>query len=283
MISRTAVGISIVFLSASPAGSQTYPGLSFDQTVSASRPVNTAHDTSTTAVLHFLTSRGNIRVDIEGQAFPTGNLPMGKHHSVMLLTDSGAKVTFLNEDEKQYVSVNPVMMMEGMRKMLESMGGQIIIDTAGTRLTLDSLGAGPVVDGHPTLRYHLTTALRMSLSMRGTPSGFEEESVEDILVAPDVTDMADVTASMTRLMDMGQAMGMAPEFTERAKALQRKIPGLPLRVTKVQTVRTNGRTHTSSQDIVISNVRRVQVPSSAFAVPAGYTQVATPRLPSVNQ
>jgi hypothetical protein len=140
-----------------------------------------------------------------------------------------------------------------------------------------------VVDGHATLRYHVTTSLRVSMSMGANTSGFEQQSVEDILVAPDVTDMADVNASMTRLMDMGQVMGMAPEFTERAKALQRKIPGLPLRVTKVQTVTTNGRTRTSSQDIVISNVRRVQVPVSAFEVPAGFTQMATPKLPGTNE
>jgi hypothetical protein len=282
MIGRVAVALSILSLSVASAGSQTYPGLSFDQTIHASRSLNTTGDTSV-AVLHFLTSRGNIRIDVEGQMPGAGNLQSGKRRSVMLLTDTGTKITFLNPDEKQYISLNPVTMMEGMKQMLESMGGQVIIDTAGTRLALDSLGPGPEVDGHPTLRYHLMTSLRMSVSMMGNPSGFEQQSVEDILVASDLTDLGDVNASLTRLMDMGQAMGMAPEFTERAKALQRRIHGLPLRVTKVQTVKTNGRTRSSTQDIVVSNVKRIQIPASAFAIPAGYTQLATPTLPSVNE
>jgi len=233
--------------------------------------------------MHFLTSRGSIRVDIDGQLPGAANLAGGKRRSVMILTDSGARVILLNEDEKQYISLNPVTMMEGMKKMLESMGGQVIIDTARTKLRLDSVGDGPVVDGHPTLRYHLLTSLHMSMSMMGNTSELEQESVDDILAAADITDLADVTASMARLMDMGQAMGMAPDFTERAKALQRRIRGLPLRVTKVQTITANGRTRTSSQDIVISNVKRVAVPSSAFAIPAGYTPVAVPKPPTVNQ
>jgi len=282
MIGRVPVAVAIVFLSAASAGGQTHPGLSFDQTIRASRALNTSDDTST-VVMHFLTSRGSIRVDIEGQMPGAANLPSGKRRSVMILTDSGSKVILLNEDQKQYISLNPVTMMEGMKKVLESMGGQVIIDTARTKLRLDSMGAGPVVDGHPTLRYHLLTSLRMSMSMMGNTSELEQESVDDILAATDITDLADVTASMTRLMDMGQAMGMAPDFTERAKALQRRIRGLPLRVTKVQTITANGRTRTSSQDIVVSNVKRVEVPSSAFAIPAGYTQVAMPKLPAVNQ
>ena len=283
MIIRTVVALSIACVAyATGTSGQSYPGLAFDQTVHQARDLNTSNDT-VSAVLHFTTSRGNIRVDIEGHMPTAGNFLSGGGHSIMLLTDSGTKLTFISDERKQYVSINPVATMEAMRKMLEATGAQIIVDSSGTDISLDSLGPGPRIDGHPTLRYRLTSSLRVSVVMRGTASGFEQHSVEDILVGADFTDLADVTQSLTRLLDMGQAMGLAPAFMERAKAMQGRIHGLPLRVTKVLTVKTNGVTRTGSQDIVVSNVRRIQVPASTFAIPAGYSQLTTPMSPGVNQ
>ena len=283
MIVRNTIASLIAVLSARTAASQSYPGLSFDQTIHASRGPNGVGDTSV-AVLHFLTSRGNIRVSVDGELRGSPGIPVGQRHAVILLTDSGNTVSFLNEDQKQYISLNPIAAMQSMRKKLEAMGGQIIIDTAATRLALDSLGPGPTVEGHPTLHYRLTTALGVSVVMRGTASGFEDESVQDILVAADLTGLEDLYGATLRLLDMGQTLGLAPEFMERTKALQKRMTGLPLRVTKVRKLSTNGRAaRTATEDIAVSNIKRLQVPASAFAIPAGYTRLATPTMPGVNQ
>lgn len=282
MIGRTVVALSIISAACTTSGAQSYPGLAFDETVRETRAPNTSGDTGS-AVMHFLTSRGNLRVEVEGPIPDAGNLPTGKGRSVMLLTDSGNKVTFINVDEKRYMSINPNAMVESVKKMMEAMGGQIVIDTAATKLNLDSLGPGPSVDGHPILRYRLTTSFRMTMAMMGNSSTMEQQSVEEIQAAADLVDLVDVNTSVNRLADMGQTMGMSPEFMERAKAMQKKIRGFPIRVNKVQTVKAGARTRTSSQDIAVSNIKRVQVPDSAFAIPAGYAPLATPKLPGVDQ
>ena len=284
MITKPVVALAVAsFAYAAASAAQTYPGLAFDQTVHQGRDLNTSDDT-VSAVLHFTTSRGNIRVEIEGKTPATAGFLGSKHRSIMLLTDTGTKITFINDERKEYFSLNPVASAEAIKKSLEAMGGKIIVDSTHSGLSLDSLGPGPVVDGHPTLHYRLTDSLRVAVVMRGTPSGFEQHSVEDILVAADLTDLPGVTESLAHLLDMGRAMGLAPAFVQQAKAMQGRIHGLPLRVTKVMSVSTNGgRTRTGSQDIVVSNVRRIQVPDSAFAVPAGYSQLTPPRLPAVNQ
>lgn len=280
MIGRTVVALSIISgVSAATSAAQSHPGLAFDETIHESKAVNPTGDTSS-AVLHFLASRGNLRIDVEGEMPGAGRLPIGNGHSVMLLTDSGTTITFVNVDAKQYISIKPNAMMEGMKKMMEAMGGQVIIDTAGTKLDLDSLGPGPSIDGHPILRYRLTTALRMTIVMMGNTTTTEQRSVDEIQAAADLTDLGDLTSSVNRLADIGQTMGLAAEFMERAKALQRRIRGFPLRVTKVQTVTTEGRTRTSNQDIKVSNIKRVDVPESAFAIPAGYAPIAMPKLPA---
>jgi hypothetical protein len=201
----------------------------------------------------------------------------------LLLTDSGATITFINVEQKQYMSVKPNAMMEGVKKMMEAMGGTIVIDTGATKLALDSLGAGPVITGHPTLHYRLTTSLRMTMAMMGDSHTMEQQSVEDIYSATDLMDLTDLNVSMNRLADIGQTVGLAPDFMDRAKALQKKIRGLPIRVTKVQTVKTEGRTRTVNEDIVVSNIKRVEVPDSAFAIPAGYTPIAMPKLPATDE
>ncbi len=283
MIVRTVLVFSATaLLSAGRAMAQTHPGLAFDQTVHSTRGQSQANDTST-AVLHFTSSRGNVRVDIEGAMPDAGRLLAGNGHSAMLFTDSGATITFINLDQKQYITVNPVAMMEGAKKMMESVGAKIVIDSAATNLALDSLGPGPVIDNHPTLRYTLKTSLRMTMAMMGRNSTIEEESVDDIYAATDLVDMTDVSSSLNRLADIGQSVGLAPGFMERAKALQKRIRGLPVRVTKVQTVKTEGRTRSIAQDMEVTNVRRLQVPDSAFVVPPGFTPITMPTSPPANR
>lgn len=284
MIVRTPAAVSIAaFLSTTVAHAQTHPGMTFDETVHSSRGANPSNDTSTTSVLHFTSSHGNVRIDVEGTMPEAGKILGGSRRSTMLFTDSGATVTFINIDQKQYISVKPVAMMEGAKKMMESMGGQIVVDSSATKLTLDSLGPGPVIDNHPTLRYRLTTSLRITMAMMGRNSVIDQHSVDDIYAATDLGDMTDVTASFNKLADIGQSVGLAPGFMERAKALERKIPGLPVRITKVQTIKTDTRTRTVTHDMVVSNIRRVQVPDSAFAIPAGYAPLSMPTAPTSSQ
>lgn len=283
MIVRPALALSIVCLfCAVPARAQTHPGLTFDETIHSTRGLDSRNDTST-SVLHFTSSQGNVRIDVDG-AFPeAGRILGGSRRSTMLFTDSGATITFINVDQKQYMSVKPVAMMEGARKMMESMGGKIVVDTDATNLSLDSLGPGPVIENHPTLRYRLTTSMRMTMVMMGRNSVIDQHSVDDIYAATDLGDMSDVTSSFNRLADIGQAVGLTPDFMERAKALQRKIRGVPVRITKVQTVKTDTRTRSVAQDIQVSNIRRLQVPDSAFAIPAGFSPMAMPTAPNTSQ
>ncbi|HJQ11558.1 MAG TPA: hypothetical protein VJ840_11075 [Gemmatimonadaceae bacterium] len=283
MINRIALAPSILCLLYTVAAPcQTHPGLAFDEIVHETSGLSTSTDTNS-AVLHFTTSRGNIRVDVEGRLPDTRNVPTGRNRSVMLMTDSGSKLTFINDEEKQYMSLNPGAMAEAVKKMMESMGGTITVDTAATKLRLDSLGPGPTVDGHPTLRYRLLTTLRMTIAMMGNSMTMEQESVDEIQAATDFPDFNDLTASLTRLGNIGQTMGFAPEFIERARDLQKRIRGLPIRITRVQIVTSEGRTRRSATDMVVSNVRRLQVPDSLFQIPTGYTPVAMPKIPSVNQ
>ena len=283
MIRPTVSALRIfVLLFGSSVGAQTHPGLTFDETVRSNRSLNSSGETKP-AVMHITASRGNLRIDIDGKLPGAQNLP-SRDSSVMLLTDSGTKLTLLNVQEKHYLTLNPMEMMQGVTKMLSGMGGSIAVDSDATKLRLDSLGPGPTIDGHPTLRYRLMTMMRISVSMMGNTNTMEGEFVEDIQAATDLANLPELQDRLNLFSSMSQSLGIAPEYVQRLADLRKKIRGFPIRVTKVQTMKTNGRTRSSSEDVELSNIRQVAVPDSVFAIPAGYTPGSFPKKPTtVNQ
>ena len=280
MINRTLTALFILpLLSAHNASAQSHPGITFDETVRVTSST-TASDT-TPGRIHIIASGGNLRAEMTGKL--PGAKKMPDEPTVMLLTDSGSKLTMLNPEQKQYMTINTVEMMEGVAKVMSAMGGKVTFDTAATKLSLDSLGPGPVIEGHPTMRYRLTSALRMTMAMMGESATLEQQMVEEIQSATDLSDLSDVNVSLNRFSRFGESMGMAPEFLNRITALQQKIRGLPIRVTKVETTKANGQPRTTTEEMTISNIKRVAVPDSLFLVPAGYTPVTLPNFPGKAQ
>jgi hypothetical protein len=253
---------------------QSKPGVSFDQTMVNVTTASGRTDTATT-VMHTTSVSGDTRIDLEKGSFPRMGPFSAGPHAVMIMRDGGQEILFLNADEKQYVSIKPVAMMEGMQKMLEGMGGSMTMDTSGTRVTLDSLGPGPAIDGHPTLTYRLTTAMRMTMSMMGERRVIDNQSTQELQVATDLGDLAYV-ASMNRFAEITQAMGFPKAAFENLAAMRRRMHGFPLRAATHITSSANGMTRTVVQTIETRNVKRLPVPDSLFAIPADYKPVTMP-------
>jgi Domain of unknown function (DUF4412) len=265
-------------LLASTVTAQSKPGISFDQTMInvTSSPGRTD---SATSVMHATVVGGDGRFDVEkGSLFANiGPFSPGPH-AVMIMRDGGKEMIFLNRDQKQYVSMKPFEMMEGMQKMLEGMGGSMSVDTSGTSIKLDSLGPGPTIDGHPTLSYRLTSVVRMTMSMMGERHIIDNQSTQEIHAATDLGDFADITG-VNRFAELSQSMGFSKGYFDNLAKTRRKVRGVPLRMVIHNTTSANGTTRTTVQTIEARNIKRVSVPDSLFAVPAGYKPVAMPAIP----
>jgi hypothetical protein len=248
------------FLCAAPVIAQSKPGVSFDQTMVSVTFGKGPIDTATT-VMHTTSASGNGRIDVEKGSFPN-------------------EMLFLNPDEKQYFSIKPIAMMEGMQKMLESMGGSMTIDTSVSRVKLDSVGRGPDIDGHPTLTYRLTMVMRMTMSMMGQSHVADSQSTEEIQAATDLGDFADV-ASMNRFAELTQAMRFNKGYFENLSITRRRIRGFPLRMVTHSTTSADGMTRTVIQTIDTRNVKRLAVPDSLFVVPADYKPATMPAMPGM--
>lgn len=264
-------------LGAAPAIAQSKPGVSLDQTMVS---VTDPGGHTDTLVTHTTSAGGEGRIDVEKGSFPNiGPFTVGPH-AVMIMRDGGSEIIFLNPDQKQYLSIKPIAMMEGMQKMLEGMGGSMTVDTSVSRVNLDSVGPAAAIDGHPILTYRLTSVMRMTMSMMGERHVVDTQSSQEIQAATDLGDFAGV-ASMNRFAEITQAMGFSKGYFENLAAARHKIHGFPLRAVIHTTTSAERMTRTVAQTIETRNVRRVAVPDSLFSIPADYKPVTMPAMPGM--
>jgi hypothetical protein len=265
------------FLCAAPVIAQSKPGVTFDQTMVS---ITEAGGPTDTLVTHTTSVGGDGRIDVENGHFPNiGSFTAGPH-AVMIMRDGGGEILFLNPDQKQYLSIKPIAMMEGMQKMLEGMGGSMTVDTSVSRVSLDSLGPAAAIDGHPILSYRLTSVMRMTMAMMGQRHVVDTQSSQEIQSATDLGDFAGV-ASMNRFAELTQAMGFNKGYFETVSTTRRRIRGFPLRMVTHTTSSADGMTRTVVQTIDTRNVKPLAVPDSLFVVPADYKAATMPAMPGM--
>ncbi len=263
-----------------PAAAQAPSGVSFDQTITSVKSM-AGHVDTTSDVVHAVAAGGNMRIETTNNTLYPKMGPFSPGpHAVLLIRNGGAETVFLNPDTREYLTIKPVEMMAGFRKMLEGMGGSMQFDTSATRMTIDSVGPGPVIDGHKTVHYTLRATLKMNISMMGETMANENVAVTDIYAAPDMSDFRDATEGvMGQFIEMARSMGMSGSTFDKIRADQSKVRGFPLRIVKQSTQTQRGQTRSSSETIESRNAKRISAPDSLFAVPAGYKSVAMPIMP----
>lgn len=269
-----------VVLSSASAAAQTQNGVSFDQTITSVKSAAGRVDT-TSNVVHALAAGGNMRIETSNNTLYPSMGPFSPGpHAVLLVRNGGSETVFMNPDTREYLAIKPMEMMAGFRKMLEGMGGSMKFDTSATRMTIDSVGPGPTIDGHKTVHYTLRAALKVTISMMGETMSNEDVSVTDIYAAPDMSDFRAATdGMMNQFAEVARSMGMVGPMFDKMKADQSKVRGFPLRIVKQSTQTQRGQARSSSETIESRNAKRVPAPDSLFTVPAGYKAVAMPIMP----
>jgi hypothetical protein len=265
-------------LFATTGTAQSRPGLSFDQTTrSVTTSANGIDSATTTSVAHMTAAGGDARIDVKKGKLSENMGPFSS--GVMIMRDGGKQMVFLNPDQKQYFSMNLLEMMEGMQKMLASMGGSMTVDTSVARISLDTLGPGPAIDGHPTLTYRLTAVMRMTMSMMGEGNVIDAKSTQEIQTATDLGDFSDLNVGVNRFAELSQSIGFPKGYVDKLAATTKKMRGFPLRTVKHSTTSANGMTRTAVETTETTNIKRVSVPDSLFAIPGDYKPVTFPWMP----
>ena len=221
---------------------------------------------------------------MEFEKRPTGgpyrSLPVGDH-GVLIVRSGGAELIMIDPDKKQYISIKPLEMASGARQMMESMGGSMTFDTAASSIHVDSLGPGPTIDGHPTLRYRLAVHTKIHIAMGGQDQTVDNQTVSETENAVDLDDLklGRVIGSgglRDTMQSLAQTVGLPKDFMDQATKAGQRIKGFPLHTERQTTSLTSRGTLTNSETSDTKNVRRATIPDSTFAVPADYKLMPFP-------
>ena len=220
---------------------------------------------------HAVGSTDKLRIDVttgvNSQVSPL--TPSGKVG--MIVADSGKTITYLDTQNSTYLTVRPAEMMQQM--------GPMQMAFTGTKATVDSLGAGPVILGHPTLRYRVGTAMTMNMSAMGQQQSMQFSSTTEYFYATDIKGALNPFASLSG-SDMVNMLGAAnKDFADKMRAVQAKLPkGTPLRATSSATMVAMGETRVTNTQAEVTSIQWVPADNKQFEIPATYKESALPSM-----
>jgi hypothetical protein len=222
---------------------------------------------------HAIGSSDKLRMDLTmkgpgAQVSPLGG-PGGEVS--MILSDSGKTVTYLDSKANHYLRVRPAEMLAQAQQTGVKMA------FSGTEATVDNLGAGPVILGHPTSHYRIGTGMTMTISAMGQEQTVKISSTSDYYYANDIRGVINPFASLSG-GDMAAMFGSSSkEFADKMKAMQAKLPnGTPLRASSSSTMISQGQTRVTNTQAEVTSVQWVDANPKVFEIPSAFTPVTLP-------
>lgn len=206
---------------------------------------------------------GMARLDVTGgtdaASFPTG--------SYLLVSDTSGAARLVDTIHKTVRSIGAGARLGGLVELHTPPG--VVSDVM---VTLDTLGAGEVIDGLTTRRYRLTTRFSLTLTFETGESGAAQST--------SVTDLwqADATERIPNPF-VGLGGGATPDdfLAPLNRALVetgRRLPGLTLRSETHASLSARGITFTRERvSTRLSGLRPTLVDSASLLIPSGFTTV----------
>jgi len=264
IISRTAIGVVLAVTPLGVAGAQGAEkalAMDFRTTISIQGIPDTAVMTG-----HAVGSVDRMRLEVKGSSSHV--IPMAGDSGVsMIVTDSGKTITYLDPREKQYMRVRPAEMIAKAQEK-----GDLKMEVSETEAKVDSLGAGPMILGHPTTHYRVATGMTMKVDAMGQQEVVKLSSTTDSYYANDIKGVLNPFATLSG-SDMANMFGSgSPEFAKKLKAAQAKLPNrTPLRASSSATIVAHGEARVTTTKAEVTSLQWVDADPKSFDVPTGYT------------
>ncbi len=220
---------------------------------------------------------------LEASAQSTGGQSnmFGGKGSYFLVLDGGKKMMMVDPTNKQYMEWDMASMMAGMSKMVNAVGGMVKMEMSDVKIDAHNMGPGETIQGYQTVHYQMVQNYTMSVKVFGHESKSRNESTTDYYFAPALKGLANPFVSNSQAYAQSFDMFNNPDYKTQMSAAMSKIgsAGVPLK-SVVKSVRTDekGKQETSIVTTEMVNFKNGDIPSSTFAIPAGYTQVQMPKL-----
>ncbi len=217
------------------------------------------------------------RIDIL-EAGPQGN-PFGGKGSYFLMLDGGKKMMLVDPPSKQYTEWDMASMLAGISRTMNVMGGLVKMDMSDIKIEAHNLGAGETLQGYKTVHYQMVQNYTINVKILGRSSKSRSETTTDYYFAPALKGLANPFVSNSQAWAQSFDMFNNPDFKSQMAVAQSRIEyGVPVK-SVVKTVSTDdkGKQHTSLVTSEMVNFHNTHVPSSTFAIPAGFKQIEMPK------
>ena len=205
----------------------------------------------------------------------------GGKGSYFLVLDGGKKMLMVDPTNKQYMEWDMASMMAGMSKMVNAVGGMVKMEMSDVKIEAHNLGAGETIQGYPTVHYQMVQNYTVSMKVFGRESKSRNESTTDYYFAPSLKGLANPFVSNSQAYAQSFDMFNNPDYKSQMSAAMAKIgsAGVPLKsVAKIVRTDEKGKQETSIVTTEMVNFKNGDIPSSTFAIPAGYTQIQMPKI-----
>jgi hypothetical protein len=223
---------------------------------------------------HAVGSSDKLRMDLTMKGTGSQVSPLATDGVMtMIVSDTGKTVTYLDTKNNHYIRMRPAEMFAQMQQMGAKM------DLSNTKATVDSVGSGPVILGHPTTHYRIGTGMTMNINAMGQQQTVNIASTSDYYYATDIKGEVNPFANLSGA-DMASAFtGTSKEFADKLKAAQAKLPkATPLKATSSATMTVSGQTRVTKTDAVVTAIKWIDADPKTFEVPASYTPLQLPGL-----
>jgi hypothetical protein len=219
---------------------------------------------------------------LEASASAGGKDTYGGKGAYFIVKNGGQVMYMVDPNQKQYMKWDMQAMLAGMSKVVNAVGGFVKMQISDPKVDVQDLGAGETVQGYPTRHYRMIQNFTMSASVLGHKSTTRSESTVDYYFSPTLRIANPFVANSQQMAAMSQFdMFNNSDYKTQMSAAMAKMPknGVPLKMVST-TVSTDdkGKQETSTSVMEMINFKATNVPSSAFEIPSGYTEIQMPNL-----
>lgn len=207
----------------------------------------------------------NMRID-----FAEGDRMLFQNNSVVLSHDGGKTLIITNPEEKTYYEMNLEEMLGAMGSMMKAMGGMFQMSFDDMTAEVVSSGDGGSIEGYPTKRSVIRTAYDMNMKIMGMKSSSHVETTTEVWA----TDKLGAEFA-TFVQQKGLKTGMA-DLDKLIEAQSQGVEGFPLKQVVTMKTTQGKKTDTATTTMTVTKIEKVNVPDSAFAIPAGYEKGESP-------
>jgi len=222
---------------------------------------------------HVVGSNDKMRIDLTTTGSSAQVSPLTSEGPIsMLVTDSGRTISYLDAKNSQYLQVRPAEMLAEAQKT-----GDMQMQFSNAQASVDSLGAGPTILGHPTRRYRVNTGMTISMTAFGQSQSIKLTSTTEYLFATDIQGTLNPFSSLSGNDMMNMFGASNKDFADKMNAVQAKVPKkTPLRASSSATVVAQGQTRTTNTRAEVTRVQWVTADPKVFEIPANYTAGTLP-------